>query len=68
MNDIRFSEGVKRLEELIKNLEDPNTQLEDAFLIYKEAMDLSRYLKEKIDNMEKEIKMIAEEDNGQEKL
>jgi exodeoxyribonuclease VII small subunit len=66
MSQIRFEEGFKRLEELVKKLEDPKTQLEESFEIYKEAMDLTRILKEKIDNMEKEIKVIIDDGNSTE--
>ena len=48
MDEIRFDEGFKKLEEIVKTLEDSNTSLEDAFDKYREAMDISKNLKEKI--------------------
>lgn len=61
MDEIRFEDGFKRLEEIIARLEDPKTALEDSFEIYKEAMSLTGYLKRKIDKMEKDIKIIVED-------
>lgn len=64
MTDIGFDDGIKKLEEIINNLEDPKTPLEKAFELYKEARVLSGYLREKIEKMEKDIRVVDNDDTG----
>ena len=66
MNEIKFDEGFEKLEQIVKMLEDTKTPLERSFELYKEAMDLTKYLKKKIDKMENEMKVIIENGNDKE--
>lgn len=64
MTKTGFDEGIKKLEEIISLLEDPKTPLEKAFELYKEARGLAGYLREKIDKMEKDIRVVENDDTG----
>lgn len=66
MKEIKFDEGFEKLEQIVKTLEDPKTPLENSFELYKDAMELTKYLKQKIDNMENEMKVIIENGNDKE--
>ena len=66
MKEIKFDEGFEKLEQIVKTLEDPKTPLEKSFELYKDAMELTKYLKQKIDNMENEMKVIIKNGNDKE--
>ena len=56
--EMTFEESLKRLEEIVKDLENGNVPLDDAINKFKEAMDLSKTCNEKLkngSNYEKEI-------------
>ena len=61
--EITFEESLKRLEEIVKDLENGNVQLDDAINKFKEAMDLSKTCNEKLKNAEENINKILKE-NG----
>ena len=61
--EMTFEESLKRLEEIIKDLENGNVQLDDAINKFKEAMDLSKTCNEKLKNAEENINKILKE-NG----
>ena len=61
--EMTFEESLKRLEEIVKDLENGNVQLDDAINKFKEAMDLSKTCNEKLKNAEENITKILKE-NG----
>ncbi len=61
--EMTFEESLKRLEEIVKDLENGNVQLDDAINKFKEAMDLSKTCNEKLKNAEENINKILKE-NG----
>ena len=61
--EMTFEESLKRLEEIVKDLENGNVQLDDAINKFKEAMDLSKTCNEKLKNAEENVNKILKE-NG----
>jgi exodeoxyribonuclease VII small subunit len=61
---IRFEEAMLDLEEVVKKLETGEVPLEDAISLYKKGMELSSYCHEKLQNAEKQlISIIDQNDN-----
>ena len=58
---VSFEERFSRLEELVKQMEDPETSLNDAFDSYKEGMSLVQSLNGMIDGIEKQVKELSED-------
>lgn len=61
-NNKSLEDNFKNLEELISRMEDPKISLEDSFKCYKEGLTLIKECNDGIDKIEKEIKLL-EEDN-----
>ena len=58
---VSFEENFARLEELVKQMEDPETSLNDAFDSYKEGMSLVQSLNGMIDGIEKQVMELSED-------
>lgn len=59
---MNLEENFKGLEEIISKMENPGISLEDSFKCYKEGLTLIKECNDGIDKIEKEIKLL-EEDN-----
>lgn len=62
-DELTFEESLKKLEDIVKDLENGNVSLDDAINKFKEAMDLSKSCNEKLKNAEENINKILKE-NG----
>lgn len=58
-----FEEAINELEKCIVTLEDGESSLEDSMKIFEEGMKLSKYCSEKLQNAEKRIVELINE-NG----
>ena len=61
--DKSFEERLNELENIIKELENGNVDLDDAIKKYTEAMNIAKECSEKLDNAEKAVNQILKE-NG----
>lgn len=61
--ELSFEEALKKLEEIVKDLENGNVLLDDAINKFKEAMDLSKMCNDKIKTAEENVNKILKE-NG----
>lgn len=52
-----FEESMKRLEEIIAALEDPEIPLEEAMRLYKEGAQCSRFCREKLEKARHELEV-----------
>lgn len=53
----RFEESMKRLEEIVSALENPELPLEEAMSLYKEGTQCSRFCREKLENARHELEI-----------
>ena len=58
---IPLEELFSKLEEVVKNLENPESSLEESFQYYNEGMQLLKRCNEKIDSVEKKVLVLDEE-------
>ncbi len=62
--DIKFEDAMKRLEEIVKNLEDGNLSLEEAIELYEEGIRLTKVCNDILRSVEKRVVLI-EKLNGE---
>ncbi len=59
-----FEQSLKRLEEIVENIEEENITLEDAVKLYKEGIELSLYCKDSLDNAQQKISELKKSADG----
>ena len=59
---LSLEEAFEKLETVIETLERPETSLEESFQAYKEGVSLVQLCNEQIDRVEKQIRILAEEE------
>lgn len=59
---IRFEEAMIKLEEVVNKLETGDVPLEDAITLYKEGMELSALCQGKLQNAEKQLMSIIDQE------
>ncbi|OIK11734.1 exodeoxyribonuclease VII small subunit [Bacillus sp. MUM 116] len=59
---ISFEEAMNKLEQIVDRLEEGDVPLEEAILIYKEGMELSKLCHDKLKNVEEQLTQIITED------
>ncbi|GFR34270.1 exodeoxyribonuclease VII small subunit [Thermobrachium celere] len=64
-NDLTFEEAIKRLEEIVYEIEDKNLSLEETISKFKEGMELANLCNKKLDEAERRINVLLNGDNGE---
>ncbi len=59
---LSFEEAMNKLEQIVDRLEEGDVPLEEAILIYKEGMELSKLCHDKLKNVEEQLTQIITED------
>lgn len=62
MTNKTFEEAMNELEDIVKKLEQGEVQLEEAIELYKKGMELSHFCHEKLQNAEKQLISVVNED------
>lgn len=60
--EINIEDSFKRLEEITALLEKPDTKLKEAMELYTEGVKLADSCKKTLEGVEKEIKILSEEE------
>ena len=55
LKNMKFQEAQDKLDAIIEKMQDKDTPLEESMELYKEALDIIVYLKEKLNTYSKEI-------------
>ena len=61
MADIKYSKAIERLDEIINKIESDDVDVDELSLKVKEAVDLIKVCKSKIDKAELEVKQVVED-------
>lgn len=61
MDNMTLEEGFSKVEEMIAKLQEEELPLEQSFALYKEGMELLKSCTEKIDYVEKQVKIMSGE-------
>ena len=59
-----FEKAMKKLEQIVHELESGNQPLEEAVKKFEEGIKLSRYCSEKLDETEKKINILLKDQKG----
>ena len=59
--ELTYEQAVKELEEIIRKLESGEASLDDSISLYSRGMELSKYCKEKLDSIVKQISQLGED-------
>ena len=63
--EIRFKEGLERLEEIVKKMEADEYELEELLDRFQEGIKLYKILESKLNNIEERIKEITKKDGNE---
>ena len=61
MADLKYSKAIERLDEIISNIEGEGVDVDELSLKVKEAVDLIKLCKSKIDKAELEVKKVVDD-------
>jgi exodeoxyribonuclease VII small subunit len=61
---VSFEEAMERLENIVARLESGDVPLETAVELFQEGMALSRLCGQKLEQVERRIEMLVEDENG----
>lgn len=59
-----FETAMKRLEEIVAQMEAQDLPLESAVAKFEEGMELSRFLSEKLEEVQKKVSVLLAAENG----
>lgn len=60
--ELSFEAAMERLEQIVQQLEQGDAPLEQAIELFQEGMQLSRFCNQKLEQVERKIEMLIEED------
>ena len=64
MSEIKFEEALKRLEEIVQELELGELELDRSLEIFEEGVKLSRWCTGKLDEANKKIEILTRDEDG----
>jgi len=59
-----FESSIKRLEEIVHDLEKGELPLEESLKVFEEGMSLIRFCSEKLEEVEQKVTMLVKEGDG----
>ena len=59
-----FEEAINELEEIVDKLEKGELSLDESIELFQRGMELSKYCSGKLDDVEKKISVLIEDDKG----
>lgn len=63
--DIKFEEAIKRLEEIVEEMEGKDLQLEKSIKLFQEGMELAAFCNNKLDEAERKVNIVVKNAQGQ---
>lgn len=64
-NNLKFEEAMKRMEEVVKELEDGELTLDKSLEKFEEGVKLYRYCVQKLEEIEGKVLVIMNDQNGE---
>jgi exodeoxyribonuclease VII small subunit len=64
MTDLKFEDGLTRLEQIVSQLEAGNLSLEDSLKVFEEGIGLARHCAKYLADAERRIELLAKDDTG----
>ncbi len=64
MTEMKFEEALKRLEEIVQELEQGESELDRSLEIFEEGIKLARWCTKKLDEANKKIEILTKDEEG----
>jgi len=64
MAEMKFEDGLKKLEKIVKDLEDGNLSLDDSLEKYEEGIRLSKMCAKKLEVAKKKVEILLKSEDG----
>jgi len=64
MPEIKFEEALKKLENIVDELENGSVPLEVSLKKYEDGIKLARFCSEKLDEAEKKVEVLSKDTSG----
>jgi exodeoxyribonuclease VII small subunit len=64
MSDLKFEDGLARLEQIVTALESGNLPLEESLRVFEEGVTLARHCAKYLDEAERKIEILARDEAG----
>jgi exodeoxyribonuclease VII small subunit len=64
MAEDKFEDAMKRLEDIVEDLEGGELPLEDSLKVFEEGMKLLSFCSDKLDEVEKRVAILVKESDG----
>ena len=61
---MKFEDGLRKLEDIVKTLDNGNIPLDEALGLFKEGLSLTRDLSKRLDEIEKKVEVLIKKENG----
>lgn len=61
---MKFEEGLKKLEDIVKTLGDGNIHLDEALSLFKDGLSLTKELSKRLDEIEKKVEVLIKKEDG----
>lgn len=65
MTEMKFEDALKRLEEIVQELEQSQPELDRSLEIFEEGIKLARLCTKKLDEANKRIEILTKDENGE---
>jgi exodeoxyribonuclease VII small subunit len=64
-NKKSFEDAINELEEVVTKLEKGELSLDDSIQVFQKGIELSKYCNKRLDEVEKKISILIEDENGE---
>ena len=64
MSERKFEDAMKRLEEIVRSLEEGDVPLEDALRVFEEGMGLVKFCSNKLEEAQRKVTLLVQESGG----
>lgn len=61
---LTYEEAVKRLEDIVSEMENTDISLDNSLSLYKEGIELAKFCEEKLNNVEGEVSVLKKTSKG----
>lgn len=64
IKDMKFEEGLKKLEDIVNTLGDGKIPLDEALSLFKDGLSLTKELSKRLDEIEKKVEILIKKEDG----
>ncbi|MEN6615062.1 MAG: exodeoxyribonuclease VII small subunit [Syntrophorhabdus sp.] len=61
---MKFEEGLQKLENIVKTLDEGKIPLDEALGLFKEGLELTKELSKRLDEAEKKVEILIKKEGG----